>query len=291
MTLPAIPIDLRKEIATQLDEAGIANSFDEAKWLICAAIDTDTCLFISHGNTPLTTQQLQQIESILQRRLNHEPLSRIQGEREFWSLLFQLNENTLDPRPDSEVMVETALKYISQETPKTLLDLGTGTGCLLLSILHERPQCYGIGVDLSPKAAQQALINAQKNSLDQRSGFIAGSWGDALQQNRFDLIISNPPYIPYKSKEDLPVGVKNYDPELALYGGDDGLQCYRDIAERVPHLLKAEGFCLLEIGHDQAKAVTDIFTKKGLIFLEKALDLESRDRCLAFKGKTAQSSQ
>lgn len=289
MTLPTIPIDLRREIATRLEETGITNSFDEAKWLICAAIDADTSLFISHGNIPLTPQQLQQVEFVLRRRLNHEPLSRILGKREFWSLLFQLNEDTLDPRPDSEVVVETALKYIPQETPKTLLDLGTGTGCLLLSLLHERSQCYGIGVDLSPKATQKALINAHNNGLVQRSGFIAGSWGEALKENRFDLIISNPPYIPTKSRESLDTGVKHYDPDLALYGGDDGLQCYRDIAKQIPQLLKAEGICVLEIGYDQAEAVTDVFTKQGLIFLEKTVDLESRDRCLVFKSKTTQS--
>lgn len=284
MMLPTMPTDLRKEIASRLQETGITNSFDEAKWLICAAIDADTNLFISHGNIPLTTQQLQQVDSIFQRRLNHEPLSRILGEREFWSLLFQLNEDTLDPRPDSEIVVETALNYIPKEIPNTLLDLGAGTGCLLLSLLHERPQCYGIGVDLSPKAAQQARINAQNNDLDQRSGFITGSWGEAFKENGFDMIISNPPYIPSMISESLDTAVKNYDPDLALYGGNDGLQCYRDIADQVPHLLKGEGVCVLEIGYDQAAVVTDIFTKKGLLFLEKTLDLECRDRCLVFKG-------
>ncbi len=288
MTLPAIPIDLRTVLATRLEEVGITNSFDEAKWLICAAINADASLFISRGTEPLTDRQLQQVDSFLQRRLKHEPLSRIQGEREFWSLPFQLNEDTLDPRADSEVVVETALKYISREIPQMLLDLGTGTGCLLLSLLYERPQCYGIGADLSPKAAQQALQNAQNNKLKKQASFIIGCWGEALKEKSFDLIISNPPYIPLMNKEDLAIGVKLYDPDLALYGGNDGLQCYIDLAKQIPRLLKSEGICVLEIGYDQADAVTNIFTKHGFFLLEKTLDLEGRDRCLVFKIEAIQ---
>lgn len=283
MQLPRSPIELRKHISHLLQKAEIENSFYEAKWLICAALNEDTSLFVLRGGNTLTHAQVQKIEEFLQRRLKYEPLSRIIGEKEFWSLSFQLNETTLDPRPDSEVVVESALKYIPNDAPQTILDLGTGTGCLLLSILHERPLCYGIGVDLSPDAAIQANLNATRNKLSKQSSFVSSDWGDALRDRAFDLIISNPPYIPIRDKEDLMPEVKNYDPELALYGGDDGLQYYREIAEQAPTLLKPEGICVLEIGYQQASDVIDIFKCQSFRFEEKADDIEGRDRCLVFQ--------
>lgn len=274
---------LRKNIAEQLEKAGIDHSFDEAKWLILGALNADPGLFILNQDDQLTDDLINKINAFVARRLKREPLSRIQGVREFWSLPFHLNEATLDPRPDSEIIVESGLRYIAKEEHKTLLDLGTGSGCLLISLLHERPNCQGIGVDVSPRAAIQARENAVLNEVGNTSLFLVSSWGEALVPASFDFIISNPPYIPLSEKHTLSPEVSQYDPDLALYGGDDGLECYRILAPEMRRLVKPDGVCLLEIGHQQGNQVQEIFEgeKFTLVSLEK--DLEDRDRVLVFR--------
>lgn len=252
----------------------------EAKRLICVALDLPTHILITDSGRNLQPEDISKVEAYLERRLRHEPLSRIQGEREFWSLPFDLNEHTLDPRPDSECLVEGVLKYIPADKPQTLLDLGTGTGCLLISLLHERPLCEGIGVDLEPLAADQAFRNAQKNGTQKRSLFIAGSWAEALTAESFDVVISNPPYIALA--EELMPEVSIYDPALALFGGDDGLDCYRTLAPQIKRVLKRSGIVALEIGHTQAAEVRAIFEECGFQFVDLLEDLGGRDRCLIF---------
>ena len=211
---------------------------------------------ISNAHALIDEKALNSIESDLEQRKNGKPLSRIFGKREFWGLEFNVNEHTLDPRPDSETIIETALAhYKGIDPPKTILDLGTGTGCLLIALLSEFKNAQGIGVDLSESALETAQNNAKSLNLNARSTFVHGKWAESIDQ-KFDLIVSNPPYIASKVIPNLEKEVKNHDPILALDGGEDGLQAYRDIFSDLSRILNDDGIALFEIGFDQADEIT-----------------------------------
>ena len=194
-------------------------------------------------------------QSALDRRAAHEPLALIVGYAEFWSLPFAVSRHTLLPRPDSETIVRAALT--ASAAPARVLDLGTGTGCLLLAVLHDRPGAWGVGVDLSPDAAALAQANAVALGLSTRSAFLCGSWGAALGAP-FDLVISNPPYIRSGDMAGLMPDVRLYEPARALDGGTDGLDAVRAIVAALPDLLIPGGTAVLEVGYDQADAVAAI---------------------------------
>jgi len=191
-------------------------------------------------------------QNALDRRAAHEPLALIVGHAEFWSLPLIVSRHTLLPRPDSETVVRAALAACP--APARVLDLGTGTGCLLLAVLHERPGSWGVGVDLSPDAAALARTNAAALGLDGRSAFLCGSWGAALGA-RFDLVVSNPPYVRTGDMAGLMPDVRLYEPARALDGGADGLDAYRAIIAALPMLLVPGGTAVLELGYDQAGPV------------------------------------
>ena len=217
--------------------------------------------------------------TLLERRLKHEPLSKILELREFWSLPFRVTQDTLDPRPDSETLIEAVLvHYPNKECLLRILDLGTGTGCLLLSLLHEYPNAWGVGVDVSQAACFIAQENAFRLGLEERAKFIVGQWGNALS-SYFDIIISNPPYI--SRLESLPPEVLSYDPEAALYAGEDGLACYRDLMEQIPRLATPETKIFLEMGKGQLDNVRAIFSQYLLLQTKK--DLAGNDRCSIFR--------
>jgi len=204
--------------------------------------------------TQLILNDLQQIRS-------GKPLSKIYGKREFWGLEFEVNEHVLDPRPDSETLIEAALAhYKGKQPPKTILDLGTGSGCLLLSLLSEFPQAQGIGIDISADALKVAKTNAKNLHLESRVTFIDGQWAESLEE-KFDLIISNPPYIQSKVIPNLEKNVKNYDPILALDGGIDGLDAYKSIFSDLPRVLNDDGIAFFEIGFDQADDIVRLSKK------------------------------
>ena len=215
---------------------------------------------------------------LLERRLKHEPLSKILEFREFWSLPFRVTKDTLDPRPDSETLIEAVLDhYPHKEGLLRILDLGTGTGCLLLSLLHEYPNAWGVGIDVSEAAICIAQENARRLALEGRAKFVVGQWGNTLS-GYFDIIISNPPYI--SRLESLPLEVSAYDPELALYGGDDGLTCYHDLAEQIPKLALPGTKIFLELGKEQLNDVSAIFSQYSTLQTRK--DLSGNERCLIF---------
>ncbi len=229
----------------------------------------------------LSPQQTQQLENILARRLRHEPLSRIFGEREFWSLSFKISPATLDPRPDSETLIEAVLKtYPDQGQTLKILDLGTGSGCLLLALLHEYPNAWGLGVDLNPAAALMALENAMRLNLAGRTSFMVGSWGQALHAS-FDIVISNPPYIPSQDVEGLAPDVRHYDPRLALDGGTDGLQPYRIIIAGLVHQLASGGHVFFEVGHDQADDVAALLQQNKFNHIQFYQDLAGIQRVVS----------
>lgn len=232
----------------------------------------------------ITTEEKQKVKQLLARRLQNEPLDKIIGQREFYKSVFKVNSDVLTPRPDTEILVESALKLIPQEANWNILDLGTGSGCVLLSILQDRTNTLGIGVDVSASALKVAKENAHNLNLNQRAQFIHKSWTEPnFITSQFEIIVSNPPYIPSAEIETLETEVKNYDPLLALDGGKDGLKCYREIASAIPSILKENGYILLEVGYNQAADVAKIFTEMNLTLIEIVPDLAGINRCVILK--------
>ena len=246
--------DTYKALSKQLSETQARIILNERAGLSWASI-------IATPDAIIDDKTAQAIQNDLKQRMNGKPLSRIYGKREFWGLEFSLNENTLDPRPDSETLIETALAhYKDKPPPKTILDLGTGTGCLLLALLSEFKEAQGIGIDISEKALTAAQTNAKALQLDARSTFIKGKWAESLDR-KFDLIISNPPYIASNIIPNLEKEVKNHDPILALDGGIDGLQAYKDIFSDLLRIMNDDGIALFEIGFDQASQIERLSNK------------------------------
>lgn len=230
----------------------------------------------------MTEAQLLDLQAAVERRLKREPVSRIVGHRGFWKSNFKVTPQTLDPRPDSETLVETALKT-ARPAPKTILDLGTGTGCLLLSLLQEWPEATGVGIDISAEAVETARENAAALGLSSRAKFLESKWENFESNESFDSIISNPPYIATGEIPTLEPEVAKYDPMTALLGGEDGLDCYRSIAGLLPKWLKKGGWAFFEIGYKQAKDVNSILAKAGLDVIQTVPDLAGNDRVVVAK--------
>ncbi len=221
----------------------------------------------------------ERFESFVQRRIAREPVAYITGRKEFWSLEFDVGFGVLIPRPETETLVESVLReFPDRAAPLDVLDLGTGTGCLLLSVLNEYPLARGTGIDASPDALRWARRNAQKLGLEDRCNLVAGNWGDDLSE-RFDVILSNPPYIRAQDIAALAPEIRIYEPVAALDGGPDGLDAYRALAPRIPPLLKAEGLAFVEMGEGQDTAVTEIVGEAGLGTRKIVPDLAGIGRC------------
>lgn len=268
----------------RLRSAGVDNPSLDARLLAGHALGMDRAAFLSQSSRLLTSDEMASIEPLLNRRMAREPVARILGKREFWGLDFKLNEATLEPRPDSETLVETVLEFCEKAKTYKIFDLGTGTGCLLLSLLHELPLATGIGVDLCPRAVEQAKENAVALGLDARSSFIAGNWLDDIAE-KADVIISNPPYIPSADIPGLMPEVRNHDPRLALDGGDEGLAPYRLLIPMLGRRLSATGLVVFEVGQGQASAVTALFRQNDFDAIEIRKDLGGVERCVVAKKR------
>lgn len=226
----------------------------------------------------LTPETVAAFETLLARRLRHEPVSKIIGRREFWSLDFRTSRDVLDPRPDSETLVAGVLAAVpDRQAALRLVDFGTGSGCLLLSLLHELPQATGLGVDLSPTALAIARENADRLGLSARSVFRQGNWADGLD-GAFDILISNPPYIESAVVPGLEPEVADYDPHLALDGGADGLEAYRQLAPALALLAAPGAFVALEIGLGQDVAVSGLLARAGFAEIAVLPDLSGIGR-------------
>lgn len=271
--------DARRLLAQRLIRAGSDTAGLDARLLIEGALETEN----PAPDMLLPAEALARLGSFAARRLAGEPVWRILGEREFWSLRFRLSPATLEPRPDSETIVEAALAELKDRRgePLSLLDLGTGTGCLLIALLSELPSARGLGIDLSQEACDTAAGNAALNGVAERAAFRQGSWTEGLS-GRFDLIVSNPPYIPSSEIPDLSVEVREHDPILALDGGADGLAPYRIFARTLPALLAPGGFIVFEIGAGQGPDVVALMETGGLEFRGSRHDLGGHERALIF---------
>jgi release factor glutamine methyltransferase len=220
------------------------------------------------------------LRRLVDRVAGGEPASRAVGRREFWGLDLALSPDTLDPRPDSETVVEAVLARLGDHAARLrVLDLGTGSGCLLLALLSELPAAAGLGVDICEGAITTARQNAQALGLVQRARFFVGDWASAVA-GQFDVVVANPPYIPAAALPDLPAEVREYDPWRALDGGEDGLHSYRRIAERLPLLLAPAGIFAGEVGAGQAAAVAGVLRSRDLHVEEFECDLAGIERCV-----------
>jgi len=277
--------------AARLAAAGIADPRRDARLLIAAAIEAGPEHLIAHPDRVLDGAEAAHVEALIARRAAREPVSRILGRREFWSLDFEITPDTLDPRPDSEALVAAVLARIGAQglvgAPLSVLDLGTGSGCLLLALLSELPAATGLGLDISAAALDVARRNARNLGLSDRARFEIGDWagdwpGDwgAGSADSWQVIVSNPPYIKDSEIGDLAPEVARYDPKMALTAGSDGLDAYRNLLPRAASLLERGGVLALEVGRGQQDAVTALLAASGLTPLSRYRDLGGIERCL-----------
>ncbi|MGY3236548.1 release factor glutamine methyltransferase [Bradyrhizobium sp. USDA 4448] len=257
----------RRALSARLQEAGIEEPSLDARLLVGAVLGLDLTGLIAQAARDLTPEEATRLEGYAQRRLAHEPVARILGVREFWGLPFRLSEATLVPRPDTETVVELALEIFRERTipgrrPR-IADIGTGSGAILLALLHEIPDAFGVGTDLSLSALDTARANADALGLADRAAFVACSYASALG-GPFDLIVSNPPYIPAGEIPKLSIEVRNHDPHLALDGGNDGYDAYRALIPQAAERLVPGGALIVEVGQGQAGNIETLMAAAAL---------------------------
>ena len=279
----------RQALTETLRQAGIESPDVDARLLIGHALGLDRTALMTNGDRALREDDIAAIDALAARRLQHEPVARILGRKEFWSLSLDVSSAVLVPRPDTETVVEAALDFVVRggKDLKSLrmerlriLDIGTGSGALLLALLTELTNATGIATDISPAAIKVARANAERLGLAKRCGFIVCNIADGVT-GPFDLIVSNPPYIAHAEIATLEPEVRDYDPALALDGGKDGLDAYRAIAAQAPALLASGGRLIVELGAGQERAVSALFTKSGLTVKAARLDLAGIPRALS----------
>ena len=252
----------------------------DARLLLCAATGIDRPTLIRDPDLSLSTEAEARFGAFLERRLAREPVSRILGFREFWGLNLSLTSDVLDPRPDTETLVEAVLEAAKGRLshPWRILDLGTGSGAILCALLHDLPEARGWAVDRSVAACLVARSNLAACGFDARSLVLQGDWGSALAADHFDIVVSNPPYIETATIASLDRDVREHDPWPALDGGADGLAAYRLIAADLPRLLVMGGLAAFEVGEGQDAAVSTLMAGAGLADLATRRDLAGIER-------------
>lgn len=291
--MTAAPRPLHRVLADAEDRlvaAGCPEARLDARLLAAAALGLDRLSLLLDRDRLVDAAGQAALAALIDRRAAREPVSRILGRREFWSLDFTLAPDTLDPRADTETLVEAVLDQIpaaERARPRRLADFGTGSGCVLLALLSELPGAWGVGIDLSPGAAAQAAANARHLGLDRRAAFLVGDWDGALAGERgasgggtagFDILVSNPPYIPDADIAGLAPEVRGHDPWRALAGGDDGLGPYRLLAPAFVRLLVPGGLAAVEHGLGQRADVAALLAAAGLDIIDLRDDLAGLDR-------------
>lgn len=269
---------LYDDMIARLKNASVETPDLDARIIIEERTSYDWSDIIARPDSSITQIQYDNIMCDVSARIAGKPLSRIYGCREFWGLEFVLSEDTLDPRPDSELIVDLALKHFpDRDRPLEILDLGTGSGCILISLLCEFKNARGFGVDLSFGALTCAQGNASKNNVAERAHFSCGTWLSGINE-KFDLIVSNPPYISNQVIPTLSTEVRDHDPILALDGGDQGLDPYKEIFPQLKYFLNRDGIALFEIGYDQEKDVMRLAEDAGFAQRTVHFDLAGNPR-------------
>lgn len=249
--------------ARLLREARIETPQLDARLLLCHAAGLTHEAYVAGLDDALAPDAAARFGTYVERRLAGELVSRIIGFREFYGRPFCIDQSTLDPRPDTETLIEAALAMVDCEAPLDILDLGTGSGCILVTLLAELPKVIGLGIDKSLPALEIARANAQILGVGDRANFVAGDWLEPID-GTFDLVVANPPYLSVADMAALSPEVRDHDPKAALDGGRDGLSAYRRIAPQLRKALRPGGFALFEVGPDQAQAVLRLLAESGL---------------------------
>lgn len=278
-----------REAGQKLAAAGVEDAPRDARLLLQAASGLSPATLVAFPERGLDAAVLARFQGLLERRERREPVAQILGVREFWSLRFRVTADTLDPRPDSETLVQAVLDRVpDRAAPSRLVDFGTGTGCLLLALLHELPNATGLGVDVSALALEVAAGNARDLGLEGRATFREANWDDGIVPP-FDIVVSNPPYIEHAAIADLQPEVARFEPRLALDGGTDGLDAYRRLLPATARLLRSNGLAAFEVGAGQADSVAAIGAARGLRHIATLPDLVGIPRVVLWqKGDAVQ---
>ena len=276
--------ELQKKITKILAEGGIETNSLDARIILREIFNFDEKELILNSDLILSESKISKVQKIITRRLNFEPVSKIFGKRDFYNSTFSISDDVLDPRPETENIVEIANNFILEKGYESFIDLGTGSGCIILSILKENKNLTAVGVDISIDAINIAKKNSKDMNLEKRSSFLVSNWLSSVY-NSYDLIISNPPYIPSDEIITLSKTVNNFDPLISLDGGQDGLKCYKEIAQDINRVINKNGRVILEIGYNQAHDVIKIFESKEFKLLKIYKDINGLNRILTFESK------
>lgn len=274
---------LRRSAAQSLSEAGIGDAETDARLMLMAACECSRADIIARAHEIVSIGSLEHFNALLKRRMSHEPMAYILSVKEFWSLPFKVTQDVLIPRPETEGVVQRALALMDSSLAPDILDIGTGSGAILISLLCEMRGARGVGVDISKAALAIARQNALALGVADRAAFIRSNFLVAVE-GQFDVLVSNPPYISDYAMAELPKDVKDYEPSLALRGGACGLQAYTAIVTQARGVLKPQGHIVFEIGFDQADALADLLEQNRFSSIEIFKDLAGHDRVVSAKN-------
>jgi release factor glutamine methyltransferase len=262
-----------------LKQSGVSNPQLDCEILLSNSINKDKKYIILNPKQILNDGQLSDFKSLIEKRKKGEPIAYLINKKEFWNNEFFVNKDVLIPRPDTELIIEEVLKIYSKNTHLQVLDIGTGSGCILLSILKERKYFHGTGIDISKKSINVSKFNAKKLNLENRVKFFHSSV-DNFTIGKYDLIVSNPPYIELVSLKYLEKDIINFEPKLALSGGFDGFSKIRKVINKANYLIKKNGKFILEIGFNQKNKVKEILKQEGFYINKAVRDYGNNDRCI-----------
>ena len=264
--------------ANKLSESGIEGAARDARILTAYALQIPISELSLKINEQVSGEMTSKLEKLILRRTHREPISKILGRREFWGRTFSINENVLDPRGDTETLIE----FVIEKPVKSVLELGTGSGAIAITLACEWKEVHVTAIDISKEALSLAKSNAEKFNVQNKIDFFKSDWLEAVKGS-FDLIISNPPYIGLIEKDEIPAEVIKYDPEIALFAGRDGLDAYKKIIPNLAKFLNPDGFVVLEIGAYQSNQVKNMMNAIGFIDTKIIKDLSGKDRLVASK--------
>ena len=266
------------DTAFKLSHSGIESAARDARVLTAYALEVPISDLSLKINDKVSSNIISKLEKLILRRINREPISKILGRREFWGRTFSINKNVLDPRGDTETLID----YVIEKPVKTVLELGTGSGVIAVTLACAWKEVQVTAVDISEDALLLAQINAEKFNVENKIQFLKSDWFENVE-GIFDMIISNPPYIGWVEQDKISAEVKKYDPEIALFAGYDGFDAYKKIIPSLSKFLNKDGLVVLEIGASQSSQVKDIMNSSGFFDVEILKDLSGKERAVAAK--------